>query len=138
MRYAIKLEPDTNDTILVTFPDIPEAHTFGEDEDDALLRAVDALEAVIQGYMTDRRPIPLPKKKGRHYVDLRTQATLKVLLYNRMLEQGVSKARLARDLRLHRPQVDRLLDLRHSSRLDQIDAALASLGARVTVEIEAA
>ncbi len=60
MRYPVKLKRDTNGTILVGFPDFPEAHTFGEDNQDALLRAVDALETVIQAYMADRRPIPSP------------------------------------------------------------------------------
>ena len=44
MRYAVTLAPDDNGTILVTVPDIPEAVTFGEDRDDALARAVDAIE----------------------------------------------------------------------------------------------
>jgi antitoxin HicB len=32
-------------------------------------------------------------------------------------------------------QVDRLLDLRHASRLDQIEAAFAALHKRVVIEI---
>jgi antitoxin HicB len=45
LRYPVILEPDTNDTIQVSFPDAPEAHTFGEDEGEALMHAVDALES---------------------------------------------------------------------------------------------
>jgi predicted RNase H-like HicB family nuclease len=33
-----------NGTILAGFPDVPEAHTFGDDRDEALARAVDANE----------------------------------------------------------------------------------------------
>ncbi|MGO9768102.1 MAG: type II toxin-antitoxin system HicB family antitoxin, partial [Roseiarcus sp.] len=47
MRYAVTLAPDDNGTILVTVPDIPEAVTFGDDRDDALARAVDAIETAI-------------------------------------------------------------------------------------------
>ena len=43
IKYPVRLEPDTNETVLVSFPDIPEAHTFGEDDQEALVRAVDAL-----------------------------------------------------------------------------------------------
>ncbi len=136
MRYPVELRKDTNGTLLVTFPDFPEAATVGEDRADALARAVDALETAIQGRMSDREPIPKPGKGYRHYVDLPTQAAIKVLLYGRMLKQGVSKTQMARNLRLHRPQVDRLLDLRHSSRLEQLDAALATLGAKVTVRLD--
>jgi antitoxin HicB len=35
MEYPVTLERDDNGTILVSFPDLPEAHTFGEDESDA-------------------------------------------------------------------------------------------------------
>jgi len=38
LKYPEKLSRDTNDTILVEFPDVPEAHTFGEDADEALMR----------------------------------------------------------------------------------------------------
>lgn len=31
LRYPVRLKPDTNGTIRVEFPDIPEAHTFGTD-----------------------------------------------------------------------------------------------------------
>jgi len=43
MDYPVKLKRDDNDTILVSFPDFPEAHTYGDDEGDALERAKDAL-----------------------------------------------------------------------------------------------
>ena len=36
LRYPVKLSKDTNDTILVDVLDIPEAHTFGEDREEAL------------------------------------------------------------------------------------------------------
>jgi antitoxin HicB len=35
----------------------------------------------------------------------------------------------------HGPQIDRLLDLNHASRLDQIEAALAALGKRLTLDL---
>jgi antitoxin HicB len=135
MWYPVEFERDTNGTILVSFPDFPEAHTFGEDDDDALLRGRDALETVIQGYMADRRSIPSPSPGYDHNVQLPTQAMVKVLLYQVMLEKGISKSKLARDLHWHRPQVDRLLNLRHASRLDHIDAALEKLDTHLEVTV---
>jgi antitoxin HicB len=38
----------------------------------------------------------------------------------------------------HLPQVDRLLDLMHGSRLDQLEAAFRALGLRLGVKIEKA
>ncbi len=135
MRYPVKMKRDTNGTILVDFPDFPEAHTFGEDNEDALLRAADALETVLQAYIADRRPVPSPSPGHKYGVRLSTQATVKVLLYQVMLERGISKSQLARDLHWHRPQVDRLLDINHASRPDHIDAALQELDARLEISI---
>jgi antitoxin HicB len=52
-----------------------------------------------------------------------------------MLAHGIRKAELARRLNWHKTQVERLLDLSHSSRMDQIEAALAVLGKHVTIGI---
>lgn len=136
LAYPIDLNPDTNGTLLVTFPDFKEAVTFGEDEGDALLRAVDALETVLAARIDEREDIPLPSAAaGRPCAVLPALTAAKVLLYRAMREAGVRKADLARRLGWHGPQIDRLLDLNHASRLDQIEAALAALGKRLSVEI---
>jgi antitoxin HicB len=136
LAYPVDLQPDTNATLLVTFPDFPEATTFGEDQGDALLRAVDALETVLAARIDDREEIPLPSPAaGRPCVALPALTAAKVLLYQAMAEAGVRKADLARRLGWHGPQVDRLLDLDHASRLDQIEAALAALGKRLTIDL---
>ncbi len=46
----------------------------------------------------------------------------------------IKKAELARRLGWHLPQVDRVLDINHRSRLDSMDAALGALDCRLTVE----
>ena len=68
---------------------------------------------------------------------LPTLTSVKVLLYQGR-EQGVGKAELARRLGWHMPQVDRVLDVEHRSRLDQMDAALAAIGQRLSVTATAA
>jgi hypothetical protein len=37
--------------------------------------------------------------------------------------------------RWHLPQVNHVLDLRHASRMEQVEAALAALGLRLTVDV---
>jgi antitoxin HicB len=136
LAYPVVLEPDDNGTLLVTFPDLPEAVTFGADEGDALRRAVDALETILAARIADQEEVPLPSAAGgRPCVVLPALVTAKVLLYRTMREVGVSQAELARRLGWHRPQVDRLLDLNHPSRLDQIEAALAALGKRLDIRM---
>ena len=60
MDYPVTLERDDNDTILVSFPDFPEVHTFGTNEADALAKSVDALATGIDAYIKERRDIPVP------------------------------------------------------------------------------
>jgi len=140
LRYPVILERDTNDTIRVEFPDVPEANTFGEDVDEALMQAVDALESALSMYIDDRRDIPKPspvKRRGK-FVTVPALTQAKLALYSAMRAQRVGKAELARRLNCHLPQVDRLLDLLHSSRLDQLEAAFRVLGKRISVVVEEA
>ena len=135
MRYAIRIRKDTNDTFLVTVPDLPDAVTFGETLDEAKLQAVDAIETVMMARMTDREAIPEPKASGRYYAELRPAVAAKVALWNAMLQQGMGKAALARKLKWHMPQVDRALDVRHESTLSSLVEALAVMGKALSISV---
>ncbi len=138
MRYAIKLAPDDNATLLVTVPDMPQAITFGEDREDALARAVEAIESAIMGLIAAREDIPAPKARGRTYVELPALSGAKVDLYRAMRAEGVGKTALAKRLGVDPPQIDRLLDLRHSSRLDAVERAFAALGRAISIVVREA
>ena len=64
---------------------------------------------------------------------LPTLTAVKVILYQGMKDQGIGKAELARRLGWHLPQVDRVLDVNHRSRLDRMDAALGAIGRHLEV-----
>lgn len=137
LSYPVNLELDTNNTYLITFPDVPEAISVGEDEDEALINGLDALESAIEIYFDEKREVPMPSKpkKGQPVVTLPALVVTKVLLQNEMIHQGVRKSELARRLNVHMPQVDRLLDPRHSSKLEAIEAAFLSLGKRLKISL---
>ncbi|MEE8332846.1 MAG: type II toxin-antitoxin system HicB family antitoxin [Alphaproteobacteria bacterium] len=136
ISYPVTLTPDDGG-ILVTSPDFPELTTFGATRDEALMYAIDAFEEAIAARIADREDLPKPSK-GRTRVVLPTQTALTTLLYQTMRREGVTKAELARRLHCHAPQVDRLLDLNHASRMDQIDAAFSAIGQRLVVTLQAA
>lgn len=138
LRYEVLLTPDDNGTILVTVPDLPDAVTFGEDRDDALSRAVDAIESAIMGRMAAREDVPLPKAPGSDHVMLSILSGAKIELYRLMRKAGVGKAELARRLGVALPQVDRALDLRHKSRLDFLERAFHALGYSMELRIKKA
>ena len=136
MRYPVALTPDDNDTILVTFPDFPEAATYGDDEAEAIARAADALETVIDAYIRDKRDIPAPSAVTGASVTLPSLIDTKVQIYGAMRAQHVGKAELAKRLNVFLPQVDRLLDVRHGSKIEQLEAAAQALGTRLCVTLE--
>ena len=123
LSYPIQIENDGM-SLLVTSRDFPELTTFGDDYTEAQARALDALQEAIAARIHDRRDIPPPSPGGDGRVALPTLTAVKVILYQGMRDQGIGKADLARRLGWHLPQVDRVLDVNHNSRLDQMDAAL--------------
>jgi len=134
--YPVTLTPDDG-TVLVTFADVPEAITFGADEAEALLKAIDALETGLSFYVDARKSLPIASQPAVGQKTVRPSALecAKLGVYQAMTEQGIKKAELARRLGWHMPQVDRLFDLRHASKLDQIEAAANVLGKHVHVHI---
>lgn len=137
--YPVHLEPDDNGTILATFPDVPEAVTYGDGAADAANHAVGSLTAMFSAYMDDRQRIPMPSAlKGRPGVVLPAGISAKILLWNVMFDAGLRKADLARKLNLSPSVVDRLLSLTHASRIEQIETALAALGKKLVVGVREA
>jgi antitoxin HicB len=137
MDYPVTLTPDDNGTVLVTFPDVEGAVTFGDTIDEALTRAPDALATILEAYIKDRRPIPLPSTRRTKYrVAVPALVEAKIRLYEAMRSAKVGKAELGRRLDWHLPQVDRLLAMTHGSKLAQLEAAFGALGKRLVVGVE--
>ena len=68
MRYPLELKPDTNGTVLVSFPDFPEAHTFGDDRADMIGRQVAAVvnfaPRLIGKFMSEILVLGFPDEAG--------------------------------------------------------------------------
>lgn len=62
----------------------------------------------------------------------------KLGVYRAMTEQGIRNAELVRRPGWHTRQVDRLFDLNHASRLDQLEAAAHALGRQLDVSVAVA
>jgi antitoxin HicB len=137
-KYPATITKDGRD-LLVTFKDVPEAITFGITEADALSNAVDALETGLSFYVDARKPLPKPSKakRGQKLVSPSALESAKLGVYQAMMDQGIKKAELARRLGWHMPQIDRLFDLKHSSKFDQIEAAATVLGCHIEITVAA-
>ena len=139
MAWPTELEPQEDGSILVSFPDVPEALTEGETRDAALEQAQDCLVAALGGYVKARLAIPRPSPAdGRTVIALPALAAAKVALYVAMRADGVSNAALAIRLGLSEGAVRRLIDFDHRSHIGQIETALHALGQRLMVAAHAA
>ena len=138
MKFPVTLTPDESDGgFVVTFRDIPEAITQGETVEDALVMAKDALETAMEFYFEDKRCVPAPSKpkRGQHTVELPASLSAKVWLLNEMVAQNMRPAELARRLNTTPQQVNRLTDLRHTTRIDAIAAALHAMGRQLEISV---
>lgn len=137
MRYPAVLKREGK-WFLVTFPDIPEAHTHGRTLEEAMRAAADALETAIDIYFDQRRTVPSPSriKSGQQFVELPASLSAKIVLLNEMIRQNVRPVELARRLKTTPQEITRLTNLRHTSKIDRIADAMNALGK--TLEIRAA
>jgi len=135
--FPVELNCDEEDGgFVVTFPDVPEAITQGDNREEALLYAQDALETALMMYIEEQRDLPRPSPaNGRPTVSPDALECAKLGIYAVMREQKIAKAELARRLHWHMPQVDHLLDLGCASQLSQIEQVAASLGKRLELHI---
>jgi antitoxin HicB len=136
--YQVILTPDEIDGgFVVTFPDLPEAITQGEDVAGALDEATDALEEAIAGRIRRGDPIPRPSASAGSALEVPVPAltAAKAALYLALRETGISKSELAVRLSCDEKEVRRLLDPRHPSKLPRIEKALSALGKSLTVRL---
>ena len=139
MNYQALFEPADEGGFIVTFPDFEFGITQGDTEEEAREMAQDSLALVIESYIEQGKPLPEPvHRRGRQYrsIGLPALQTAKAELYRQFMASGLRKVDLARRLGIPKTVVDRLFDLNHHSRLDQIEAAFAALGKRLAVQIE--
>lgn len=136
MRYPVKLHREGK-YFNVTFPDIPEAITFGVGEKEALRMAADALESALDFYFEDGRAVPQPSeiKRGRRFVELSPTVAAKVLLHNEMVRQKIRPIDLARKMGIPRQEVTRVLNLKHKTKIDTTAQALNALGKRLELHV---
>ena len=124
----------------VTFRDVPEAITEGDTLEEAMLQAENALESALAMYVSAHQRLPAASlaEAGERMVPLSALGMAKAALYDAMNEQNVGRAELARRLRWHLAQVNRVLDFRHASKMEQVEAALAALGLRLVIDVTGA
>ncbi len=139
--YPATFTPDGHDGgFVVTFPDVPEAITQGDDVPDALHQAADCLEEAIAGRIRRHACLPEASPVGPdHYaIPLPAQTAAKSALYLAIRQAGMTQVELAARLHCDEKEVRRLLDPRHASKMSRLESALAALGQQLVVSVQTA
>jgi antitoxin HicB len=140
IAFRCRLEPDEDGGYVATFPDLPFGATQGETVDETLKEAADCLETILAVLVEKGREIPQPSKlkRGEYLVSPSAVTAAQVALYSAMRREKVTPKELAKRLRLPVAAVRRLTDLANYPPLETIERALAALGHRLTVALDAA
>ena len=126
--------------LVVSFRDLPECLTSGEDADAALVAAADALSEALAGRIDDGEPIPEPTsaEPDEHEVAVPPGIAAKAALAIAFRSSGLTRVAFAASLGVDEKVVRRLLDPRHGTSPDRIGKALRSLGQRMAIDVRAA
>lgn len=133
---SVSFDEDT-EQFEISFRDFENLHSVAFNEDDIELEARDALTAMVGELIDSRIPIPEPSaaQEGEIIIHLPVLTCLKAALHNAMISTGTRKAELARKLNQKGPQIDRLLDVSHASKVETLEQALYLLGYEVSVSV---
>lgn len=138
MRFGFPVALEVaEDGVTATFPDVPEAVTFGATPEEAIVRAEDALVSALAVYVEEGRVLPRPSPaQGRPVVAPPPLEAAKLALYEAMRAAGASPAALAQRLATSAEVVARLVDPLQPCRIEEVDRALRALDRRLIVELE--
>jgi len=138
--YPALLVPDAEvGGFVVTFPDLPEAITQGDDLSDALHQAADCLEEAIVGRIRRHEPVPEASRvrSPQQAIPLPAQTAAKAALYLAVRQARLTESEVAERLNCGVEDVHRLLDPRSASKLGRLESALAALGQHLVVGMKA-
>jgi antitoxin HicB len=135
--FAADFQPDPDGGFIVTFPDVPEAITQGDDLADARVSASEALGLALRGYLVLGRPLPKPVARRKELVPVPVDAmtALKLAVIEAFNASGLSKSELGRRLGKAEGEARRILDPDHPTKLQALGAALAILGKEIVVSV---
>ena len=136
--FPARVEPNDEGGFIISFRDIPEALTEATSEENVDRMAADALITAMDFYFEDHRAVPLPSspQPGEISVELPLSVIAKVLLLNEIIAQKIRPADLARRMGIPRQEMTRIMDLKHTTKIDTLSAAFKALGKKLRFSLD--
>jgi len=141
MTYLALFEPAEDGGYVITFPDFGYGVTQAESDEEGIELASDLLACLISDAIESGNELPKPKRyRGRKSrpIHLHALVSVKAEVYSAFLPAGIRKAELARRLNIPKANIDRLFDVRHSSRIEHLEAAFRAIGMEMSIDIKRA
>ncbi|WP_436659682.1 helix-turn-helix domain-containing protein [Acinetobacter sp. P1(2025)] len=137
MFYGATLTSNADNKFNLTFRDFPEINVEAKSKDKALALAKEQLlEAIYIHYSrTNELPVRGPLEQDDVKVVLPVSLDAKVKLIQELRKLGLSNAEMARKLGVRYQDVQRLFDLRHNTKIDQIADAFDVLGIQLGITL---
>jgi antitoxin HicB len=139
--YPAIFEPgEKAGAIVVTFPDVPEAISQGYDDADARTMGSDALGVALLGLLSIDRPLPDASKPqpGQIMLSVDADVAAKLAVIEAFKASQITQTELAKRLRKDTKEVRRILNPDHATKMPALVSALAALGRRLVISVEAA
>lgn len=134
---AVASFDEESETYEISYRDFENIHAVAYTEDDIELEASDILHVGLEEFISSKMPIPTPSQAqpGDFIVYLPLISCLKIALHNAILETGIKKSDLARKMNLNSAQIERLIDINQTSKVDSLEQALYLLGYSISVSV---
>ena len=138
-EYRARFEPgERKGTLVVSFPDVPEAITEGKGEAQARANAEEALGLALLSYPQRGLALPKPRARGAKLVSIAVEPEIaaKLALLEAIRERGLSKSGFARLIGRDENEARRILDPLHGTKMATLSEALRALGQRMVIKTE--
>ncbi len=135
--YPAVLRRDEDARTVVSFPDLPEAHTDGKDIREALAEAMDCLGSAISIRLSQKEGVPEPSqpRRGQKLIPVPFWIAGKLGLYLTMKAQRISNSELARRLGVTENVIRRMLDPKHTTSPEKLQTAFTAMGKQLSVGV---
>lgn len=141
MRYEYPADLEAHpETVLVSFPDLPEAVTEGADRRAALVEALGCVDAAILFRLKEGAELPAPSalRRGQVMIAASPQVAAKAAFLRAFIDSGLTRVALAERIGLGENEVRRMLDPEHGTKIDRLNVGMKALGRRLVIADEAA
>lgn len=138
-NFSCKFLKVEDGTEIIKCRDLPELLSWPGDGETLEQWAKYAVQDCIAFRMKDGETIPEASKPedGEYVVRLSPSEEAKILLHNEMVRRGITRSDLSKRAGLRLPDVTRLLNIRHKTKIDAIISALNSIGADLRFSVVA-